>query len=235
MIDLHYYKSPNGRKVLIALEETGLPYQVHWVDIAAGDQHADAFRAISPAGKIPAIVDRGASQDRFALFESGAILIYLAEKSGRLLPAGRQRYEVMSWLCWQVAQQGPMLGQAAHFHSHARANGVDVPYAVERYVGEARRCYEVMETRLAGREWIVDDFSIADIALFPWTRVAKGQGVDIAQFPNVKRWSDAIAARPSARVKPDIERERGDGAGRAYTDEKAKSALFGALSNAKGT
>ena len=227
MIDLYYYKSPNGRKILIALEEMELPYQVHWVDIAAGAQHTPDFRKISPAGKIPAIVDREGPKGPLSLFESGAILIYLAEKTGKLLPPGRGRFGALSWLSWQVGQQGPMLGQAAHFFSHARANGVDIPYAIDRYVGEARKCYDVMERQLRGNEWIAGDFSIADIALFPWTRVAKGQGVDIKNFPNVKRWSDAIAARPSAQVKPQIETERGQGAGRAYTDEAAKAALFG--------
>ncbi len=227
MIDFYYYKSPNGRKILLALEEMGLPYKVHWIDIAAGDQHGEAFRQISPAGKIPAIVDHDAPDGPLTLFESGAILIYLAEKTGKLLPRGAARLEVLSWISWQVGQQGPMLGQAAHFFSHARANGVDIPYAVDRYVGEARKCYEVLELQLLGNEWVAGDFSIADIALFPWTRVAKGQGIDITEFPNVKRWSDAIAARPSAHVKPQIETERGRGAGRAYSDETAKAALFG--------
>ncbi len=181
-------------------------------------------REISPAGKIPAITDQDGP---LVLFESAAILLYLAEKSGKLLRPGEGRFGVISWLSWQVAQQGPMLGQAAHFFSHARANGLDIPYAIERYVGEARKCYEVMEAKLLGNEWIAGDFSIADIALFPWTRVAKGQGIDIAEFPNVKRWSDAIAARPSAKVKPPVETERGQAAGRAYTDEAAKAALFG--------
>ena len=230
MIDLHYYKSPNGRKILIALEEMALPYEVTWVDIAAGDQHAEAFRAISPAGKIPVIVDHDASGGPLAIFESAAILIYLAEKSGQLLPGGRERQTVLSWLFWQAAQQGPMLGQAAHFYSHAPANGVEVPYAVERYVGEARRCYEVLDQQLIDKAWVSGTFSIADIALFPWTRVAKGQGIDISKYPNVKRWSEAIAARPSAQVKPAVELRRGSEAGRAYTDEKARTVLFGGAS-----
>ena len=227
MIDLYYYKSPNGRKILLALEEMGLPYKVHWVDIAAGDQHSEAFRQITPAGKIPAIVDQGAPDGPLTLFESGAGLIYPAEKTGKLLQEGTRRVEVLSWISWQVGQQGPMLGQAAHFFSHARANGIDIPYAVDRYVGEARKCYDVMELQLLGNEWIAGEFSIADIALFPWTRVAKGQGIDLAEFPNVKRWSDAIAGRPAARVKPPVELDRGDGAGRAYTDAAARKALFG--------
>lgn len=230
MIELYYYKSPNARKVLMALEEMGLSYDVRWVDIAAGDQHQKAFRAISPAGKIPVIVDHEADRGPLAIFESGAILLYLAEKSDRLLPGGQERQTVLSWLFWQVAQQGPMLGQAAHFFSHAAANGVEVPYAVERYVGEARRCYEILERQLTGKAWISDAFSIADIALFPWTRVAKGQGIDISNYPNVKRWSDAIAARPSAKVKPAAELLHGQGAGQAYTDEKARAALFGGVS-----
>ncbi|MEM9798368.1 MAG: glutathione S-transferase N-terminal domain-containing protein [Pseudomonadota bacterium] len=233
MIDLYYYRSPNGRKVLIALEELGLPYRVEWVDIAAGDQHSEAFRQISPGGKIPAIVDHDAEGARLALFESGAILIYLAEKAGALLPmAGRRRMDVLAWVAWQVSNQGPMLGQAAYFHSHAPASGIDVPHARERYVGEARKCYEVLNLQLLGNDWVAGDFSIADIALFPWTRVAKGHGVDLAEYPNVKRWSDAVAARPSAKVKPAVEAARGAGAGRAYTGDAAR-ALFGSPSDRK--
>lgn len=227
MIDLYYYKSPNGRKVLIALEELGLAYEVHWVDIAAGEQHEAKFLAISPSGKIPAIVDRDATEGPVTLFESGAILLYLAEKTGSLLPDGAARQEAIAWLCWQVSQQGPMLGQAAYFHSHAKANGIHVPHAIDRYVGEARKCYRAMEARLEDREWFADSFSIADIALFPWTRVSRGHGIDIADYPNVGRWSDAIAARASAKAKPAAELQLGAKAGRAYTDEKARRALFG--------
>jgi GST-like protein len=207
MIDLYYATTPNGRKPLLFLEEVGLPYRLRWVHIAQGQQHEDAFRALNPNGKIPVIVDPdGPGGEPITLFESGAILLYLAEKTGQLLaedPA--QRYETIQWVFWQMANQGPMLGQATHFTSYAAAQGVDAPYATERYQREARKTYEVLEGRLADREWIVGDaFSIADIACWPWVRPHRGQGIDITEFPAVQRWSQAIATRPAAKVKPKV-------------------------------
>ncbi len=205
MIDLYYYTSPNARKVLMMLEELGLPYQVLWTDISAGDQHTDDYRRINPNGKVPALVDHeGPGGKPITLFESGAILLYLAEKTGRLLPADpARRWNVIQWLFWQTSSQGPLLGQAAHFVSHAANRGIDVHYAVGRYQSEATRLYAVLEAQLADRDYIDGTLSVADIAIFPWVRVAKGQGVHLDDFPAVKRWCEAIAARPSAKKKLD--------------------------------
>jgi len=201
MIDLFYYTSPNARKVLIALEELALPYNLVWTNISEGDQFRPEFLSVNPNGKIPAIIDR---EEKLTVFESGAILIYLAEKTGRLLPkAQRLRAQALSWLAWQVGGQGPMCGQAAHFISHAARQGIEQPYARDRYAAEARRHYAVLDAHLATREWIADEFSISDIACFPWTRVSKGHGVALDEFPHVARWSNAIAARPSAKRRPE--------------------------------
>jgi GST-like protein len=224
MIDFYYYKSPNGRKVLIALEELELAYRTHWVDISKGDQFHPRYLTISPAGKIPAIVDEGAG---VALFESAAILVYLADLTGKLLPtSGPARYRTLSWLSWQIGSQGPMLGQAAHFLSHAPKAGITAPYAADRYLREAKRCYGVMEAHLAQCEWFGEDFSIADVALFPWTRTAKGHGIDLDEYPSVKAWAERIAVRPSASVKPAVELERGKSAGE-YADAESRKNLFG--------
>jgi GST-like protein len=229
MIDLYYYTSPNARKALMMLEEVGLPYEVRWTDISAGDQYAESYGAINPNRKIPALVDHDGPGGRsITVFESGAILLYLAEKTGRLLPLDPvRRWSAVQWLFWQTSSQGPLLGQAAHFVSHAASRGVDVQYAVERYRKEAWRLHGVLDARLAGRDYIEDEFSIADIAAFPWVRVAKGQGVNLDDFPNVKRWCDCVAQRPSARKKVD----RDDATKRSakvnyYTDE-TWNVLFG--------
>jgi GST-like protein len=154
MIELYYYTSPNARKALMMLEEVGLPYAVRWTDISAGDQHSDAYAAINPNRKIPALVDPDGPGGRsITLFESGAILLYLAEKTGRLLPADPlRRWSVIKWLFWQTSSQGPLLGQAAHFVSHAANRGIDVQYAVDRYRNEAVRLYGVLDSQLAGRK-----------------------------------------------------------------------------------
>jgi GSH-dependent disulfide-bond oxidoreductase len=228
MIDFYYYKSPNGRKVVIALEEVGLPYQVHWVDISKGEQFSASYQAISPGGKIPAIIDHHGISGEVALFESAAILIYLADKTGKLLATdGAGRYRTLSWLSWQIGSQGPMLGQATHFFSYARDHGIDIPYAIERYQGEARRCYSTMEDHLKQNEWFGTEFSISDIALFPWTRTAKGQGIDLAEYPSVKAWSERIASRPAANVKPSDDTLRGLTSGKSYEDRESRRALFG--------
>jgi len=212
VIDLYYYTSPNVRKVLIALEELRLPYEIKWTDITAGDQFSDEYLQINPNGKVPAIVDHDGPGGRpLPLFESAAILLYLAEKTGRLLPAdpGR-RWEAICWTTWQVANQGPMAGQAAHFLNYARQQGIADDYATGRYVGEVTRLYGVLDTRLDREEYLAGEFSIADIACFPWTRVASGHGVDIrAEFPHVSRWMSAISQRPSAKVRIDDPREAG--------------------------
>jgi GSH-dependent disulfide-bond oxidoreductase len=204
VIDLYYYTSPNVRKVLIALEELGLPYEIKWTDITAGDQFSDEYLQINPNGKVPAIVDHDGPGGRsLPLFESAAILLYLAEKTGQLLPAdpGR-RWEAICWTTWQVANQGPMAGQAAHFLNYARQQGINDDYATGRYLAEVKRLYGVLDARLAREEYLAGEFSIADIACFPWTRVAAGHGVDIrTEFPHVSRWMSAISQRPSAKVR----------------------------------
>ena len=194
MIDLHTWTTPNGRKISICLEELGLPYEVHAVDIGQGDQFSEEFLRISPNNKIPAIVDREA---RLSLMESGAILIYLADKTGRLLPsAGERRYRVLEWLMWQMGGIGPFLGQAHHFLHYNKGKA---PYAEERYRNEARRLYGVLNRRLEEHEFIAGDYSIADIATWPWIARFAWQEIDLADFAAVRRWYVAIAARPAVQ------------------------------------
>lgn len=194
MIDLYTWVTPNGRKVSILLEELGLPYEAHPIDIGKNDQFKPDFLAISPNNKIPAIVDRDTG---LTLMESGAILIYLADKTGRFLPAaGEPRYRVIEWLMWQMGGLGPFLGQAHHF---LHFNKGKAPYAEERFRSEARRLYGVLDRRLAGRAFVADDYSIADIAIWPWTSRFEWQEIDLNDFPNVKRWYLEIAARPAAQ------------------------------------
>ena len=229
MIDFYCYTSPNARKVLMMLEETGLHYQVQWIDISAGDQHREEYAQINPNRKIPALVDHdGPGGAPIVLFESGAILLYLAEKTGRLIPLDQaRRWNVIKWLFWQTSSQGPMLGQAAHFVSHAPNRGIDAPYAVDRYRKEAQRLYGVLESQLRDRDYIDDEFSIADIACFPWVRVAKGQGVSLEDFPGVKRWCDLIAERPSAQKKLDRDEETKRAARTTYYADETWTQLFG--------
>jgi GSH-dependent disulfide-bond oxidoreductase len=229
MIDLYYYTSPNARKALIMLEETGLPYRVVWVDITAGEQFAPEYLAINPNNKIPAIIDHdGPDGGPIAIFESGAILVYLAEKSGKLMPTdAAARYEVLAWVFWQTSSQGPLLGQAAHFVSHAQSRGISADYAIDRYRGEAERLYAVLDSRLEGRAYLCGEYSIADIAAFPWVRVAKGQGIKIEQYPNVKRWCDSIAARPAATKRLDRDAATKAAAKTKYYDDEAWRILFG--------
>jgi GST-like protein len=229
MIELYYYTSPNARKALMMLEEVGLPYAVRWTDISAGDQHSEAYGAINPNRKIPALVDPdGPGGQSITLFESGAILLYLAEKTGRLLPAEPlRRWNVIKWLFWQTSSQGPLLGQAAHFVSHAASRGIDVQYAVDRYRNEAARLYGVLDSQLAGRDYIDDDLSIADLAVFPWVRVAKGQGVDLDRFPSVRRWCDVMAERPSARKKLERDDATKQAAKTNYYTDETWNLLFG--------
>jgi GSH-dependent disulfide-bond oxidoreductase len=192
MIDLYTWVTPNGRKASIALEEMGFEYTVHSVDITKNEQLAPQFLAISPNNRIPAIVDRDTG---LALMESGAILIYLAEKSGQLLPFdATRRIRVIEWLMWQMGGLGPMLGQAHHF-VHYRPDASQ--YAKERYQAEAQRLYGVLETRLREHEYVVDTYSIADIAIWPWVSRYEWQGVDLGKFPEVKRWYNSIAGRPA--------------------------------------
>jgi len=194
MIDLYTWTTPNGRKASIALEEFGLPYKAHAIDISKDEQFAPAFLKISPNNRIPAIVD---NDNGMSLFESGAILLYLAEKTGKLMPKdGEQRYRVMEWLMWQMGGIGPMLGQVHHF---VKYNKGKAPYAEERYSKEAQRLYGVLDRRLEGREFVADDYSIADISIWPWVSRFEWQEIDLSQFPNVKRWYTTIAARPAVQ------------------------------------
>jgi len=203
MIDLYTAATPNGQKIHIMLEECELEYEERWVDIDAGEQFAASFLKISPNNKIPAIIDSdGPGGEPLALFESGAILLYLANKTGRFLPHEPRRYwETIQWLFWQVGGFGPMLGQAHHFNAYApmRPDGpVVLPYAQERYTNEATRLYRVLDRRLTDHEWVAaGEYTIADMAIFPWCRLYERQGQNIDDFPNVKRWFEKVASRPA--------------------------------------
>ena len=204
MIDLYTWTTPNGRKVSIALEELGLPYAAHAIDITKDEQFAPDFLKISPNNRIPAIVDR---DNNMSLFESGAILIYLADKTGKLMPkSGEPRYRVIEWLMWQMGGVGPMIGQAHHF---LRQNPGKAPYAEERYHKEANRLYGVLDRRLAGRDFVAGDYSIADIAIWPWISRFEWHKVDLNQYPNVKRWYSAIAARPAVQKGYQVPKDTG--------------------------
>ena len=198
MIDLYTWTTPNGRKVSIMLEELGVDYTTHAINIGAGEQQAPEFLAISPNNKMPAMVDHdGPDGGSYSLFESGAILMYLADKTGQLLPKNMaQRYDVIQWLMFQMGGIGPLLGQTHHFRIYAPE---PIPYAVDRYTNEAARLYGVMDRRLAEHEYLAGDYSIADIACFPWLRRPERQGQSHDDFPNLKRWFDAIAARPAVQ------------------------------------
>ncbi len=219
MIDLYTWPTPNGHKLHIMLEETGLDYTVIPIDIGAGDQFDPEFLKISPNNKMPAMVDRdGPGGAPYAMFESGAMLIYLAEKCGRFMPQEtRARFDVIKWLMFQMGHIGPMLGQAHHFRAYAPE---PIPYAIERYTNEAARLYKVLDVRLGEAAYLAgDDYSIADIAVFPWLRSHERQGQDLADFTNVERRFETIAARPAVergvavladrrRAGPITERER---------------------------
>ncbi len=198
MIDLYTWITPNGRKISIMLEEVGLPYEVHPIDLQKGEQFAPDFLAISPNNRIPAIIDReGPGGKPYSLFESGAILMYISEKVGKLVPTEmHKRYEVIQWLMFQMGGVGPMFGQAHHFiHSTPEK----VPYGIDRYSKETRRLYAVMNKRLDGNEYLAGEYSIADIATYPWVARYVRHQVKLEEFPNVKRWFDTISARPAVQ------------------------------------
>jgi GST-like protein len=208
MIDVYTWPTPNGHKVHIMLEETRLPYTVYAVDIQAGDQFKPDFLAISPNNKIPAIVDRdGPGGKPMSMFESGAILFYLAAKTGKFLPSDiRDRWTVMQWVMFQMGHIGPMLGQAHHFLGYAPEK---IQYAMDRYRNEANRLYGVLDRRLEDAEWVAgDEYTIADIAIMPWLRSAERQGVKMDDYPNVKRWFDTINARPAVQRALQVLAER---------------------------
>ena len=224
MIDLYTWPTPNGHKIHIALEEMGLAYTVHPVNIRTGEQFQPAFLAISPNNRIPAMVDSdGPDGQPITLFESGAMLIYLAGKSGKLMPAAdRDRYTMLQWLMWQMGGVGPMFGQANHFRAYAKE---PQPYPIERYTNESNRLTRVLDKRLSEAPYVGGaEYTIADIAIFPWMRGSEKRGVNIDEYPNVKRWFDAIDARPAVKralqVLADVHT--------APIDDKQRDIMFGA-------
>ncbi|WP_416763205.1 glutathione binding-like protein [Roseateles sp. So40a] len=223
MIEVYSWPTPNGHKVHIMLEECGLPYRVIPVDIGAGEQFDARFLAISPNNKIPAIVDpHGPDGQPISLFESGAILLYLAGKTGQFLPPDtRGRYEALQWLMFQMGGVGPMLGQTHHFRMYAPEK---IEYAIDRYTNEAKRLYGVIDRRLAHTKYIAGaEYGIADMAIFPWLRGAKNQGVEMSDFPHLKGWFDEIAARPAVMRAVEVLVEKR----RPLVDDKAREVLFG--------
>ena len=224
MIDLYTWPTPNGHKIHIMLEEVGLEYNVIPIDINAGDQFDPEFLKISPNNKMPAMVDPdGPGGTPYSLFESGAILMYLAEKTGRFMPTEtRARYDVIKWLMFQMGHIGPMLGQAHHFRTYAPE---PIPYAIDRYTNEAYRLYKVLDGRLAEAEYLADAYSIADIAVFPWLRSHERQGQDLNDFPHVKRWFEVIAERPAVEAGVEVLADRRR---TGPIDAAARETLFGA-------
>ena len=227
MIDLHYWTTPNGHKVTIFLEEAGLEYRVVPVDIGKGEQFASDFLAIAPNNRIPAIVDHepAGGGAALSLFESGAILLYLAEKTRQLIPADlRGRSEVLQWLFWQMGGLGPMAGQNHHFRNYAPEK---IPYAIDRYVAETSRLYGVFDKRLADREFVAGaNYSIADIAIYPWIVPHEAQGQSLADFPHLKRWFDAIRDRPATIRAYELAKTINSHAPGIRTEEERK-VLFG--------
>jgi GSH-dependent disulfide-bond oxidoreductase len=227
MIDLYFWTTPNGYKVTILLEELGWKYDVIPVHIGKGEQFKPEFLKISPNNKIPALVDRdGPGHAPIAIFESGAIMMYLAEKSGwRFMPADtRRRYDVVQWLMFQMGSVGPMLGQAHHFRRYAPE---PIPYAVERYTNEAHRIYSVIDRRLSEAPYLAGEYSIADMATYPWLRPHKWQGQELAEFPHLSRWYADVRARPAVQrglaiLKDTLDRNREKPSGEAW------DTLFGA-------
>ncbi len=223
-IDFYYWTTPNGWKVSIMLEEVGLPYTVHPINIMAGDQFDPDFLTISPNNKIPAIVDpNGPGDQPISLFESGAILMYLGEKTGQFYPTAMgDRYRVMTWLMFQMGSIGPMFGQAHHFRKYAPEK---IPYAIDRYTNEAGRLYGVLDNRLSRAEYITgEDYTIADIAIFPWTISHETQGHSFDGYPNVKRWFDTINARPAVQRGLALLKEKQSN---AKMDETSWETMFG--------
>ena len=224
MIDLHYWTTPNGHKITLFLEETGLEYRVHPVNIGRGDQFKPEFLAISPNNRIPAIVDRAPADggEAISVFESGAILLYLADKTGRFIPQDiRGRTQAIEWLNWQIGGLGPMLGQNHHFSQYAPEK---VPYAIDRYTRETARLYGMLDKRLSQHEFVASDYSIADMAAYPWIVPHEKQGQSLDDFPNLKRWFHHIAERPATQrayaVAESINTQ-------PTVDEQSRNVLFG--------
>ena len=226
MIDFYYWPTPNGWKISIMLEETGLPYTLKPVNIGAGEQFAPAFLEISPNARMPAIVDHDTPDGPLPVFESGAILLHLAEKAERFVPtSAKGRKECLEWLFWQVGNLGPMAGQLSHFVNYAKGvEETDHGYAHRRYAGEYNRCLGVLERRLAGRAYILDEYSIADMICWPWVLIAKPLGQALDEFPNVSAWRERIKLRPAVQRGVDLGKElRRVG---EHSDE-ARKVLFG--------
>jgi len=224
VIDLYYWTTPNGHKITIFLEETGLPYRIVPVNISRGDQFKPEFLRISPNNRIPAIVDDAPAVGGrlVSVFESGAILRYLAEKTGKFLPKDLHgRVEVIQWLFWQMGGLGPMAGQNHHFNQYTPQK---IPYAIERYVNETNRLYSVLDKRLADREFVAGDYSIADMASYPWVVPYERQGQKLDDFPNLKRWFETIRARPAVVRAYELAKKINV---RPTVSEESKSILFG--------
>lgn len=222
-IELHYWPTPNGWKITILLEELGAPYEVKYVNIGKGEQFEPSFLRISPNNRMPAIVDHdGPGGEAISVFESGAILQYLGRKFGKFYPADeRRRVEVEQWLFWQVGGLGPMAGQAHHFRQYAPEK---IQYGIDRYTNEVNRLYGVMNKRLADRDFLAGEYSIADMAAYPWVRPHQNQGQDLENFPSLKRWFDAISSRPAVQRAVAVGEEHR----RNLADDKeAQKVLFG--------
>lgn len=227
MIDLHYWCTPNGNKVLLFLEEAGLDYRIIEVNIGRGDQFRPEFLKISPNNRIPAIVDHDPADGKgpMSVFESGAILVYLGRKTGKFIPEDfREATVVLEWLMWQMGGLGPMFGQNHHFRNYS---GEKVEYAIERYTKETTRLYNVLNRRLEDLDYVAGEYSVADMAIYPWTLSIERQGQDIADFPNVAAWQERIGARPAAARMSKISGEISEKASDLADDEEAKRHLFG--------
>ena len=226
MIDLYFWPTPNGWKISIALEEMALDYRPIMVNIGRGDQFTDDFEKVSPNKRMPAIVDHDPVDggEPFALAESGAILLYLAEKTGRFMPSGlRERYQATQWLMWQMGHLGPMLGQHGHFALYAKEK---IPYAIDRYRTEVLRLFAILNKRLGEREHICGDYSVVDMACWPWVLTYKSQQIDLADYPNIRRWYDALKERPGLRRGYALGKEDKSKRGAEAPDEEARQHLF---------
>ena len=227
MIDFYFWPTPNGWKISIALEEMELPYKTIPINIGRGAQFDADFAAISPSHRIPAIIDHGPIDDRspLVLAESGAILLYLAEKTGRFLPVdSRRRHETTQWLMWQMSQLGPTLGQHGHFALYAEDK---IPYAIDRYRKETLRLFKELDAQLEDKDHICDDYSIVDMACWPWVLTYKSQKIDLGDFPNVRRWYDLLKKRPGLRRGYDLLKEYRSKRGSEAPDTEARVHLFG--------
>jgi GST-like protein len=227
MIDLYYWPTPNGHKITMFLEETGVPYKIYPINIGKGDQFKPEFLAFSPNNRMPAIIDQAPADGGapVKIFESGAILIYLAEKTGKFMPSDlRKRFDVLQWLMWQMGGLGPMAGQNHHFGVYAPEK---IPYAINRYVNETNRLYGVLNKRLADREFVAGEYSIADMASYPWIVPYERQGQKLEDFPHLKRWFEAIRARPATERAYALTTQINPNAAIGINTDEQKKILFG--------